>query len=319
MSAAQIEEAIAQLKDINFSIRRGDRTKLGDIADAAAIATIIALLNDDDWRVRSRAEEALGEIGDASAVSMLVETMQDQTDSGADFNMHRVHDCAAKALGKIGDATAILALKAMLGSKEFTVRLRAAKALLEAKHVLAVPVLLQMLHTLDVSERLSILHALADAGDAFATPPLLAILTGDDIAPVQVAAAAALLELGDSLTLPRKILICSRFTAHERIELLYALRRVRYTGGTPDVVIIKYSFPDVRTLCHQVMIEQEEKACAEARKVLNWINGDRDLLIASERPPTNESDILLRAAQGSSHETRSDTLLRASDAPSEER
>ncbi|MCW3053088.1 MAG: hypothetical protein JWN14_2258, partial [Chthonomonadales bacterium] len=240
-------------------------------------------------------------------------------DSGAEFNMCRVHDCAAKALGKIGDATAIIALTTMLEAKVFTVRLRAARALLEAEHASAVPALLEMLHTLDVSERLSILNALAGAGDAFATPALLNILNGDDIAPVQVAAATALLELGDSKTLPRKILICSRFTPHERIELLYTLRRVRYTGGTPDIVTVKYSFPAVRTLCHQVMIEQEEAACAEVRKVLNWLNGDRDLLIASERPPSSESEILLRAAQGTSVETRPDTLLRASDNPADDR
>ncbi|MCW3050952.1 MAG: hypothetical protein JWN14_122, partial [Chthonomonadales bacterium] len=55
MSATQIEEAIAQLKDIDFSIRRGNMKKLGEIADATAVATIIALLKEDDWRVRSRA------------------------------------------------------------------------------------------------------------------------------------------------------------------------------------------------------------------------------------------------------------------------
>jgi len=315
MSATQIEEAIAQLKDVNFSIRRGDMKKLGEIADAAAVATIIALLQDKDWRVRSRAAEALGEIGDASAVPALVATLQAEADTGAEFNVHRVHECAAKALGKIGDEAAILALCAMLDSKHFAVCLRAARALLEAGHASAVPALLKMLRTCDYSERSSVIRALAEAGDAYAVPALIEILNGVEIVPVQVAAADALLELGDSKTLPRKILTCSRFTAHERIELLYTLRRVRYTVGTPDGVTLKYSFPDVRTLCHLVLQEPDIAAHAEAQKVLNWLNGDRELLLASQAPPTNEAKVLLRAAQGSNAETRPDTLLRASDAP----
>jgi len=319
MSATQIEEAIAQLKDINFSIRRGDMKKLGEIADAPAVATIIELLKDKDWRVRSRAAEALGEIGDASAVPMLIETFQAAADTGAEFNVHRVHECAAKALGKIGDEAAIVALCAMLDSKDFTVCLRAARALLEAEHASAVPALLKMLRTCDYSERSSVIRALAEAGDAYAVPALIEILNGVEIVPVQVAAADALLELGDSKTLPRKILICSRFTAHERIELLLTLRRVRYTGGTPDIITLRYSFPDVRTLCHRILQEQDATARAEAQKVLNWLDGDRDLLIASQRPPTSDSEFLLRAAQGGIVETRPDTLLKASNAPSDDR
>ncbi|MCW3100628.1 MAG: lyase domain protein repeat-containing protein [Chthonomonadaceae bacterium] len=321
MSTTSIEEALAHLKDTSFTIRRSDMKKLAETADAEAVAEIIALLQAEDWKVRARAAEALGEIGDASSVPMLIATLQDPGDYGAETHAHYVSDRAATALGKIGDSPALAALRAMLTENSFTVKMRAARALLEAGDHSAVPALLKMRYTWDASERLSVIRALAHSGDVFAVPALIEMLninqSINQIVPVQEAAADALLELGDSKTLPSKILACSQFTAHERIELLTALRRVRYKGGPPDNVTLHYSFPDVRTLCQTVLNEPDEQTRVGAQIVLNWLDGDRDLLIASQPTRANEEQILLRAAQGSPAETRPDTLLIASDAPDE--
>lgn len=317
MSTTSIEEAIAHLKDTSFTIRRSDMTKLAEIADDAAVATIIALLQDVDWKVRGRAAEALGEIGHVSAVPMLIVTLQDPGDYGAEANAHYVSDRAATALGKIGDPTALAALRAMLTAGHFTARMRAVRALLEAGDASAIPALLTMLRKDDFSTRMSVIRVLGEAGDARAVPGLIDIVNNCEIVPVREAAAEAMRKIGDSETLPRKILACSPLTPHQRIELLSLLRRVRYKGGPPGNIALNYTFPDIRTLCETAQNALDKPTRVGAQAVLNWMDGDRDLLIASHPASAQEDQILLRAAQGSRAEIRPDTLLIASDAPDE--
>jgi hypothetical protein len=318
MSTTSIEEAIAHLKDTSFTIRRSDMKKLAEIADAAAVAAIIALLQEEDWKLRARAAEALGEIGDVAAVPMLIATLREPRDYGAETHTHYVSDRAATALGKIGDPTALAALRAMLTVGDFTARMRATRALLEARDASAIPALLTMLRKDDFSTRMSVIHVLGEAGDARAVPGLIDIVNYCEIVPVQEAAAEALLKIGDSETLPRKILACSPLTPHQRIDLLSTVRRVRYKGGPTGNITLHYTFPDIRTLCETAQNAQDKPTRVGAQAVLDWLDGDRDLLMASQPARANEEQILLRAAQGSPAETRPDTLLIASDAPTQD-
>jgi hypothetical protein len=317
MSDTPIEDVLAQLKAKDFSIRREGVTRLREIADASTIVAIVAILQDPDWTIRARAAEALGELRDASAVSMLIEILKCQKETEGDTEFHRRHafDCAARALGQIGDAAGVRVLLRMSEEKDFAIRLRGVRGLLEAKEASAVPTLLRMRHTRDFSERLSVIRALADSRDALAVPALIEMIQNGTMASVQVAAAEALLALGNSETLPRRILACQRYTPQQRIDLLYTLRRVRYKSNVPHTVTVRYTFPDVRTLCLLVLKEPNATARTGARTVLNWLEGDRDLVIASERPTIDSSAGLLRAVQGPLTETRAETLLLPSEAP----
>ena len=243
MSTPSIDEALAHLKDTSFIIQRSDMKTLAEIADAAAVATIIGLLQEEDWKVRARAAEALGEIGDVSAVPMLIATLHDKRDYGAETHAHYVSDRAATALGKIRDPAGLAALRAMLNADDFADRMRAARALLAAGDESAIPALLTMLHKDDFSTRMSVIRILGEAGDARAVPGLIAIVNDCEIVPVREAAAEALLQIGDSDTLPLKILICSHLTPHDRLDLLSTLRHVRYKGGPTGNIVVRYTFP----------------------------------------------------------------------------
>lgn len=319
MSAQRIAEAIAQIKEKDFAIRRDTMQALAEIADAEAVRTIIGLLEDPDWIIRARAAEALGEIRDPAAAPMLIRILQDQENPAMESGIHRVHDCAARALGKIGSDTAIVALRAMLTAPSVAVRFRVARALLEAKDEAAIPALAALLQGHDSSIRYNVIRVLGESGDAQAVPVLMSQLNVRSIPmSVQAAAAEALLQLGDSETLPRKILASPRLSVSERIRLLDALRRLRFRCGSPHPVSVRYKFADTHALCRRFLRESDGHAQVGAQMVLNWLNGDRNLLIASQPDSTSQSDTLLRAAQGSVLETRSDTLLRPSDTPPEE-
>lgn len=319
MTDLHINAAIAQLKEKDFAIRRETMQTLAEIADAQAVRTIIGLLQDEDWIIRARAAEALGEIRDPSAVPMLIATLQDQHTSAMEAGMHRVYDCAAKALGKIGTEPALFALRDMLTASEIAVRFRAARALLEAGDDAAIPALAALLQGHDSSVRYNVIRVLGESGEAAAALPLMALLNVATVPmPVQAAAAEALLQLGDSDTLPRKILACARLSVSDRIRLLDALRRLRFKCGSPHPVSVRYKFADTPTLCRKYLRETDGHAQQGAQSVLNWLNGDRDLLIASQPNTTSQSQTLLRAAQGSVQETHPDTLLKASQAPNQE-
>jgi hypothetical protein len=125
-------------------------------------------------------------------------------------------------------------------------------------------------------------------------------------------AANALRKIGDSDTLPRKILADSRFSAQERIEVLDRLRRVRYKDR---YTTFRYTLPDTRTLCQAVLNEEDAEARTGAQIVLGWLNGDQHLLRASQRDATTEPQELLRTSQSAMPETQPETLLRAADEP----
>lgn len=316
--AIELKEAIAQLKEKDFAIRRETMTALGNWGDASATAAMIELLHDKEWVVRARAAEVLGEMRDPAAVPMLVAVLQDQSRPEMESGIYHVYDCAAKALGKIGTAPAIFTLREMLKSTDMTIRFRAARALLEAGETSAVPALIRLMHAQDLSVRLNAIRMLGGSGAAGAVPALIAMLHVETIPlPIRTAAAEALHKLGDSETLPRKILACSQLVVKEKIQLLERLRHVRFQGGTSRPFSLRYAFPDTRTLCRKVLKESDTASCQGAQAVLNWLDGDRELLRASQPNSSHQSQTLLRPIEGSSPEMRPDTLLIASESPSQ--
>jgi hypothetical protein len=156
---------------------------------------------------------------------------------------------------------------------------------------------------------------LGQIGDASAVPSLIEALK-DKNEYVRKRAAFALGRIGDSDTLPRKILAVSQWSVQERINVLKQLRRVRYIGlnSHRTELTLPYTFPDTRSLCQMVLNEDDDDARTGARSVLNWLNGDRHLLHASQSDPSRQSHELVRPAQGEPA-IEPDTLLRAGQEP----
>lgn len=190
---------------------------------------------------------------------------------------------AAVALGNIGDATAVPALVEALKDEESYVRRSAAVALGNIRDATAVPALVETLK--------------------------------DEDGEVRRSAAEALERIGNSVTLPRKVLASSQFSAQNRIDVLEALRRIKYKN---QHVTIQYIFPATRTLCQTVLDEEDAKARLGAQTVLNWLDGERELLISSMPATPTNNDNLVIAFQGGTSDTHPETLLISSDKPEED-
>lgn len=190
---------------------------------------------------------------------------------------------AAFALGCVGDASAVLVLVEALKDEDKGVRIEAA-------------------------------YALGKIGDASAVPGLIEGLK-DANTVIRRHAAEELKKIGDPHTLPRKILADARWSARERINVLDSLRRVRYNAKD---ITVRYEFPETRALCQAILNETDVEARKGAQAVLDWLNGDQHLLLASERNIATEGQELLSPAQGGEPEMRSDTLLRAGQEPEQE-
>ena len=208
---------------------------------------------------------------------------------------------------------------ARLQDKDSYVRAAAARALGEIGDVSAVPALIETLRDDHMGIRSSAAGALGKIGDVCAVPALIKRLK-DEMDAVRCHAAHALSKIGDSVTLPRKILAASNFSAKERVEIVDRLRRVRYHADFryfEDFSSLRYSFPNTRTLCQMVLKEEDMDARIGAQAVLNWLNGDRTLLIPSQQDTAIQTQELVRASQGELSEPHPETLLIAAESPND--
>ena len=270
--------------------------------DDSNIEKLIEDLKDSDWSVRFTAAGALKEIKDPSCVPALCEALKDSVSD--------VRRWAALALASIGIPAVPALIEALKDSKS-DVRKWAAWALGEIKDPSAVAVLCEALKDSEVC----IQNKAADALVRIGVPavPALSEALKDSDSDVRWRVAVALGWIGDSKTLPRKILASSRLTAQKRIEALDALRKARRGAFTTRL----FSFPETRNLCESVLLEEDLDARTGAQAVLDWMNGDKNLLRASQPDASKEGKELLRAASGVP-DIEPSSLLRASDKPVKE-
>ena len=80
-------------------------------------------------------------------------------------------------------------------------------------------------------------------------------------------------------------------------------------------LLLGWGCPDTRTLCQTVLNEQSADAKAGANTALNWLNGELELVIASQRDTANDAQELFRGSLAGTHVARPEVLLRASDEP----
>lgn len=284
MNNLQVITHITRLKDSNSSVRSSAAKMLEEIGDTSAIPALVATLHDQDSGIQFLAGEALKKICDASHVPLLI----------ASFENLNAFGCIliTSVLEKIG-VPAVPALNEAFQTRDKQVRKYA-------------PALNEALHAREKQVRKYATLALERIGDVSAVPALIEALKDSDPS-VRSGAASAMKKIGDSVTLPRKLLAASQFSVQQRIELLDALRRVRFQQT-------RYIFPGIRTLCQTVIDEGDVDVGAGASAVLQWLNG-HDLVRASQRDPANEPQELLRASLGGTSESQPETLLRGAEEP----
>lgn len=244
---------------------------------APVLSDLLRALTAESPEVRRRAAAMLGKIGDREACPVLIAALQDES---APVRLE-----VAYALECLGDPAGVPALI----------------ALFEDKHVRAE--VFQMPRDTTVEERnlrITRLGSIAEAGVRIVPTLLDALNDAESI--VRCVAAEGLRRLGNSETLPRKILAAEQFPVPERIALLAKLREVRR-------IDVSYQFPETLTLCREVLQEEDQEAREGAAAVVGWLT----LLRGASGERTNQSIELLHPTALDASEVSPSEMLRATD------
>jgi hypothetical protein len=300
MTDPQIARYIEKLQDEDWNVRKHAVLTLGRTGDAAVVPALVGSLQDTFASVRASAAVELGKLGESTAVPGLIAALQDEE--------WIVRKYVVAALAKIGEPAAMLALLERLQDDQWNIRALVAMELGKRGEIASVPTLLQMLQFDDDSLRVEVAAVLTHLGVPAVASLIQALHTPSNHSML----AMALENMGDSHTLPRKILSESRLSARDRLFVLEKLRGLRYIKSG---AIVRYTFPKTRTLCRIVLAEEDAEARAGARTVLNWLDGERHLVHASQPEVGSESQNLLRASPNETSDPQHETLLRRADEP----
>ena len=335
MNNPQVNEYIACLKDADPDIRRRAANALGELGDPAAVPALIDALSDKSDFVRRKATLSLKKIG-SPAASALATALQHKD--------VQVRQGSFDALIELAHPSAVPSLSEALKHKDRNVRWRAAYLLRKISSPSAIPALIEALKDKydsgqpnraafyqfnfgppspwkeSVNFRDEAADALGQIGDVSAVPVLIEMLKDTD-GSVRSHCARALGEIGDSMTLPRKIVAYAQLPVRERINLLEMLRRIHCKRGHFNDMqrTLRYEFSDTRTLCQDILDEEDDEARKGAQSILNWLEGEQHLLHASRPDSDKQSHDLLRPVQGGEQEARPTTLVRAAEAPKEDK
>ena len=294
MTSPPIAEHIARLNDKNEEVRRANVDSLIKIG-IPAVRALVEALTVTDSSVRWRAAYILGKIGDVSVVPALVELLKDERPN--------IRLCAVAALRKFG-IPAIPVLIETLADTDITVRSDAALGLVRIGDS-AIPALLDTMRSPDAQARTFAIYAMGRIGNVSTLPIIIEALQDEDD---RFYAVASLENMGDSKTLPRKILADSRCLAKQRIDILERLRSVHYNENSlKNKRTLRYGFPTTLDLCQAVLKEEDGAAHTGAQEVLDLLL----LLRGSQPDPGKQGSELVRPARGREAETEPETLLRA--------
>lgn len=300
MIDSQAADYIDKLQDTDWRVRKSAVLALGPLSDPAVVPALTGSLTDTFPSVRAFAAIELGKRGEAAAVPALIEALQDEE--------WIVRKNVVRALLKIGEPSAVPALLESLKDAVAGISDLVALELGKRGEIAVIPTLVEML----LSEETGVPAAAATVLTDIGVPAVGTLLQYLAYRSVQKMVGGVLWKMGDSTSLPRSILAENRLTARDRIAVLEKLRRAR-----PDGLTFTYKFPATRDLCLTVLNEEDEETRAGAQTVLNWLNGERHLVHASQPEPANDLQELLRASPGGTPEIHPETLLRGAIEPPE--
>jgi HEAT repeat protein len=263
------------------------------------IDKLINDLADKEPNVRWAAALSLGFAGDPRAVTALANALSD--------NYVHVRTNAVEALGKIG-ASGAVALCRALGDRSPSVARNAAKGLVKIGSGAVEPLSAVLIGARNEHVRQLAAIALGKIGDPQA---IVALLTARDDHDEYVRgnAARALASIGDRDTLVRKILLSDAMTARSKANALNVLRKANIypPGGR-----FRHDTSDALTYCRQMQNESDKCVREAALKMLRFLEHD-DLVRASQRDETEDSNELIRSATGTTEP--GEELLRSVQSP----
>lgn len=294
---------------------------LMECGDGSAVPGLIEAVKDENVYVRDAAVTLLSKIGDVAAVPTLIAVLRDRYDAlWREKYEAATRDEVAAALAAVVFPANSLKIPGNRPSPVWQyehnrVRCNAARALGTMGAVAAMPALIEALHEEDLSVRQYAVEALGRLGDLAAVPALIQAWnrgTGEE----RRLSFSALWRLGETVALPRRILADTRFSVQERIDLLERLRQVRYDAtDQAGKAIYLCQFSETSVFCNEVLAEEDEDARRGAQAVLNWMNGERHLLHASQEDSKKQFQELVRPSQKGASIAAPQNLLRSSEVP----
>ena len=211
--------------------------------------------------VRREAAKILGEIGDERAFLPLCKALHD-----SDWF---VREAVIEALGALGDYRAVEPLYHALENRHWYSSESVIKAFVEMGES-AVKPLCQQIQTDNGRAKKYAIEALGEIGSIEALETLCATLH-DESKTIRAYAATSLAKIGDSNTLPFKVLQESSLTIEQRWKILQTLRTVQYREETNgEITSLQYAISDVAKFCKQCLKHKEEIVRREAEKLLLW-------------------------------------------------
>jgi HEAT repeat protein len=182
----------------------------------------------------------------------------------------------------------------------------AAWSAIEALTRIGIPAVEALIRALgDASEtvRWRAARALGKIGDVRAVEPLIALLL-DESEKVRQGATIALCYMGDENTLPRKVLAQAGLLVEQRIHIIEALRKVKYTD---EYRTLRYFLPDIETFVEQMLQDADLAVREGALFISAWLQGET--LLRPTQAPLSLPVELLRPAVNHT-ETNPEELLR---------
>ena len=180
------------LDDEDPGVRLNAVTAIGRIPDANSVKPLIPRLNDEDIEIRLATVTALASIGDRRAADPLAQLLQQPDD--------RLRLAVARALGDLNDSRATGTLLEFIDRGELELQLEALSGLRKLKDPRATSRLLSLLDESEARLRERAVDLLGDCGDTDTAERLEQVLRMDRSEDVRAAAARALGEIGDPVS-----------------------------------------------------------------------------------------------------------------------
>lgn len=197
-----IEPLRAILKEESVAYRKGVAQALGNISDSKAVELLSTLLYDSDTTVRVTAIESLEKIGSREAVASLNELFDDPETA----HQPVVREAVVRALGSLGESSVVEPLIEILSTTKKS-RMPIINQLVMSGDERAVLPLITLLKDKLDRNRVAAAHALGAIGDLRAVEPLITAIKEDRMSSVHLAAADALIKIGQPAVIPLEMVM----------------------------------------------------------------------------------------------------------------
>jgi HEAT repeat protein len=277
------------------------------LTDTRPVDALLLALEDSEPSVRSNSAFSLSILGRISETGRVFHPLLQMLQKAFLADEADVIRSAVVALGSLGDRRAVETLCQALHYDSPHIRGRAARSLGEIGDPSAVPDLIQAMQETRPEYWGTVCAAASTLGslqDTRAVPALIKMTRKKG--RIAGSAQAALDSIGDSHTLPRKVVAEERLSVEERALTLEAMSRL---GPIRNLVAV-YPIWNVAKYCTSLLEDEDWGVRTGAQKILTYCTSVRPSQAGKDQNST-----LLRAMMPSETTLSGERLLRATEAP----